>query len=234
MTHRVVRGSLCLIGRPDGRLNALTAMENCVCLSVNQASSIQSLGSRCESVTIGHNPFKLPLSARAIFLDRYRPLFLCEYLLDKQLDVSRSIEVSCRGLNLSRRSQPFQRSLLDETLIDETLRHSRGLLVNQQTLNSKKSRGISSSALLGKYKGLEKDTHKFLDHHFLDESHKVSMTMVIEVALHHKKWSNNIRSLFEVLDIERRHYLNRNDFLKLSSYLPSRSQEDLTLIFDQL
>jgi hypothetical protein len=32
------------------------------CLSVNQASSIQSLGGTCESITIGHNKSKLPLS----------------------------------------------------------------------------------------------------------------------------------------------------------------------------
>jgi len=43
-------------GRPDGRLSALTSLEATVCLSVNQASSIQSIGGTCESMTIGHNP----------------------------------------------------------------------------------------------------------------------------------------------------------------------------------
>lgn len=38
MTHRVVRGALLAVGRPDGRLNALAASENTVCLTVNQAS----------------------------------------------------------------------------------------------------------------------------------------------------------------------------------------------------
>jgi len=94
-THRVVRGSLLICGRPDGRLPALTSLEGvCIasksllllffidvishqfylttsfhpyssastCLSVNQASSIQSLGGTCESITIGHNRSKLPLS----------------------------------------------------------------------------------------------------------------------------------------------------------------------------
>ena len=37
-THRVVRGALMAVGRPDGRLNALASAENTVCLSVNQAS----------------------------------------------------------------------------------------------------------------------------------------------------------------------------------------------------
>lgn len=225
MTHRVVRGTLCLVGRPDGRLNALTAMESSVCLSVNQASSIQSLGSRCESVTIGHNPFKLPLSARAIFLDRYRPLFLCEHLLDQKLDVSRSLEVSCRGLNLSRRNPNLSGALSNETLLDETIRHSSHIF--------KKSKGLSSAALLGKYKGLERDTHNLLEHHFLDKSHKVSMTMVIETALHRKKWSNNVRRLFEVLDVDQKHYLKKEEFLNLSSYVSSRSRDELNIIFDQ-
>lgn len=77
-THRVVRGTLAIFGRPDGRLSALSTAEASVCLSVNQASSIQSHGGTCESITIGHNPFTLNLSKTGIFLKRHRPLFLCE------------------------------------------------------------------------------------------------------------------------------------------------------------
>ena len=77
-THRVVRGCLLAVGRPDGRLNALTASENTTCLSVNQASSIQNMGVTCESLTLGHNPFKLPLSKYAVFLPRNRIKFLSE------------------------------------------------------------------------------------------------------------------------------------------------------------
>jgi len=80
-THRVVRGTLAIFGRPDGRLSALSTAEGSVCLSVNQASSIQSYGGTCESITIGHNPFTLNLSKTGIFLKRHRPLFLCERLL---------------------------------------------------------------------------------------------------------------------------------------------------------
>jgi hypothetical protein len=80
-THRVVRGALLLVGRPDGRLSALTSAEATVSLSLAQASSIQSFGGTCESVTIGHSPYKLPLSRNAIFLKRHRPLFLCEQVL---------------------------------------------------------------------------------------------------------------------------------------------------------
>ena len=81
VTHRVVRGTLLIAGRPDGRLSALTTKESAVCLSVTQASSIQSWGGTCESITVGHNPSELPLTKKGIFLGRKRPLFLCERML---------------------------------------------------------------------------------------------------------------------------------------------------------
>ena len=83
-THRVVRGTLLAVGRPDGRLNALTSAENTVCLSANQASSIQNYGVTAETLTIGHHPFKLPLSAEAIFLPTGRKVFLCEAELQEK------------------------------------------------------------------------------------------------------------------------------------------------------
>jgi hypothetical protein len=83
-THRVVRGTLLLAGRPDGRLSALTSAEATVCLSVSQASSIQSMGGSCESITIGHNPSETGLTKRNIFLGTHRPQFLCERILDQE------------------------------------------------------------------------------------------------------------------------------------------------------
>lgn len=52
-THRVVRGTLFVCGRPDGRLSALSSAEAAVCLAFNQTSSIQSQGGVCESLSIG-------------------------------------------------------------------------------------------------------------------------------------------------------------------------------------
>ena len=72
------------MGRPDGRLNALTSAENTVCLSANQASSIQNFGVTAETLTVGHHPFKLPLSAEAIFLPTGRKLFVCEAELQEK------------------------------------------------------------------------------------------------------------------------------------------------------
>lgn len=79
-THRVVRGSLLAVGRPDGRANSLTTAEAAAALAVSQASSIQNLGVTCESITIGHSLFKLPLSAAHHILPTVRPPFLCEVL----------------------------------------------------------------------------------------------------------------------------------------------------------
>lgn len=80
-THRVVRGSLLICGRPDGRLAGLTSGECAVNLSVCQASSIQSIDGTCESITIGHNPSKLSLTKMDIALAGNRPKFLCEHIL---------------------------------------------------------------------------------------------------------------------------------------------------------
>ena len=85
-THRVVRGALLIVGRPDGRLSGLTSAEATTSLSLSQASSIQSIGGTCESITIGHSPYKLPLSKNAIFLSRHRPKYLCEKYYEERTE----------------------------------------------------------------------------------------------------------------------------------------------------
>jgi hypothetical protein len=85
-THRVRRGSLLAVGRPDGRLNALTTAEAACTLAVNQASSIQNFGVTCESITIGHSSYKLPLSTAHLQLPTARPLFACEVLREMMLE----------------------------------------------------------------------------------------------------------------------------------------------------
>ena len=77
-THRVTRGALVAVGRPDGRLSALTSAEAAVMLSINQASSIQNFGVTCESISLGHNPASMPLTQCDLVLPTRRPLFLTE------------------------------------------------------------------------------------------------------------------------------------------------------------
>ena len=50
----------------------------------SQASSIQYMGVRLESITLGHNPFKLGLTAASLHLPSLRPTFLCEELMSRK------------------------------------------------------------------------------------------------------------------------------------------------------
>lgn len=62
-THRVVRGVLIAVGRPDGRLCCLAKSESAILLAVKQAAFIRNPDYEGESsgpefITVGHNPFK--------------------------------------------------------------------------------------------------------------------------------------------------------------------------------
>ena len=87
-THRVVRGVLLAVGRPDGRMATLAKSESAIVLACKQAAFIQNpayhggAGSRVDIVTIGHNPFapsmgktcenvQLPSAHRHRFVDEY-------------------------------------------------------------------------------------------------------------------------------------------------------------------
>ena len=97
-THRIVRGCLLAIGRPDGRLNALSSLEATISLSVYQATSIQNYGVTCETVTIGHSPYKLPLSEQHLTLPGKRSKFFCEAECDARLGPGSLDGVSPGGL----------------------------------------------------------------------------------------------------------------------------------------
>ena len=132
-THRVVRGSLLAVGRPDGRLNALTAAENTVCLSTNQASSIQNFGVTCESITIGHNPAPMALTANNLFLPRQRPLFFSEYVVEKF-------------------GQGDQAATKDKN--HEAKKAAPGLMASFRRANKSKRGSMSAGALMGKLSGI--------------------------------------------------------------------------------
>ena len=120
-----------MCGRPDGRLPALTSLEASTCLSVNQASSIQSMGGTCESITIGHNKSKLPLSHRAIYLKSHRPMFLSEKILDN-LDAHEDL-VRQRKEKLKEEKEKSRRMSIGSTfaqaasLLNTTVRGRDGL-----------------------------------------------------------------------------------------------------------
>ena len=81
-THRVRRGSLLAIGRPDARLNGLTSADSMIHLAINQACAIENLGANCECFTLGHHAHKIDLTNACLVLPTVRPKFLSELLLD--------------------------------------------------------------------------------------------------------------------------------------------------------
>ena len=96
-THRVARGLMLAVGRPDGRLCCLAKTEAATLLATKQAVFIQNPeyiggGSGPDVVTIGHNPFApnlgyvvenivLPSHTRAMFVDEvlYDRLYAADF-----------------------------------------------------------------------------------------------------------------------------------------------------------
>lgn len=245
MTHRVVRGTLLICGRPDGRLSALTASENAVSLSINQASSIQSIGSGCEAITIGHNKFKLPLSTRAIFLNRNRPLFLCEYLLaardnDEDNDEIKSRESTpivptCYGNSHEESANHLSDTLSVPQKGDDTLLESIGK--NLPNRRRKMERRNSSSALLGHYKSIEQEVIVNVqhDHHVTDKSEKHLFNKVLNATIQEKKWLTQAGRLFEYLNLDQDGKLKKHEFVNgLSDIGCGTSEDELSSLFIRL
>ena len=87
-THRVVRGLLLAVGRPDGRLGCLAKSENAVILATKQAAFIRNpaynhAGSAPEIVTLSHNPFVPAVPGNHITIKTQRRKFLEEILFEK-------------------------------------------------------------------------------------------------------------------------------------------------------
>jgi len=81
-THRVQRGVLIALGRPDGRVSSLSRVENACLLAAMQAAAIQNLGTGPEIVSVGHNTHHGNPSAiaRHVVLPTHRRPFTCEFL----------------------------------------------------------------------------------------------------------------------------------------------------------
>ncbi|KAL7566060.1 hypothetical protein ACA910_009847 [Epithemia clementina (nom. ined.)] len=191
-THRIVRGSLLICGRPDGRLSALTSAEAAVCLSVNQASSIQSLGGTCESLTIGHNPFKLPLSAKAIFLKRRRPLFLCERVL---------LESDFAKEELSPDHQPC------EYVDPLCLSRDRDASIELRRIHDR-----SAIELLGSFRNHDKNA----DNDTIEDNKNLtdwSLEILIATANDERKWSDRARNLFKAFDKDEDGVLSEEEYI---------------------
>jgi len=89
-THRVVRGVLLAVGRPDGRLCVLAKSEAAVLLAVKQAVFIENpaysgMGAGPDVITVGHNPYvpNLGLARHVVLKSDNRRKFVDEYLYER-------------------------------------------------------------------------------------------------------------------------------------------------------
>ncbi|KAG8467278.1 hypothetical protein KFE25_000594 [Diacronema lutheri] len=91
-THRVARGGLIAMGRPDGRLCSLAKTESALLLAGKQAFYVQNAdypqyldsGNGPEVVSIGHNPFCPPAFAAHVVLPSFRrKLFVDEIVFER-------------------------------------------------------------------------------------------------------------------------------------------------------
>jgi len=242
-THRVVRGSLAIFGRPDGRLSALSTAEASVCLSVNQASSIQSLGGTCESITVGHNPFKLDLSKNGIFLKRFRPLFLCERLL-RENDADQEKLAAAQGpKEIQENSAQWWTSLRSSLTkmfrrgSDNDMGRSSIHLVKDCSVSIKKPKRRSAPALLGAYMTIEeKDIGKLIREEEIpkddDEEDKITVADVVAEEISNRKWSSEVRRIFESLDQNNDGFLGEDEFvIGIIKSNPKISEAEAVLMF---
>lgn len=216
-----------ICGRPDGRLSALSTAEAAVCLSVNQASSIQSLGGTCESITIGHNPFKLPLSSKAIFLERKRPLFLCErILIESDVKEEKKMQKPTTTNHKDRKNwNPFALCSSRKDSEDCNLDLSRRFRALDISVRPQIHKRRSAAALIGAYMNLEEDpcTNR-LENEAVDDS--LSVEEVVSSAIFERKWSVKIQKLFEMLDSDGNGFISREEFLSSADIIKSGLTEE--------
>jgi hypothetical protein len=225
-THRVVRGTLLVCGRPDGRLPALTSLEASTCLSINQASSIQSMGGTCESITIGHNKSKLPLSKRAIYLKSHRPLFLSEKVLDDldaHEDLVRQRKAKINEERLRRRS-----SYLKQASSFFTTRREGGNFLELSLSRSRQAKTARSSAsLLGAYVNLEKEARK-------KRNQSADVFRVVDSMVKERQGIENARRLFNEIDSDGNGVIELDEFIEAYQKKdPSVSKEHLRKLFSE-
>jgi hypothetical protein len=242
-THRVVRGSLVICGRPDGRLSALSTAEAAVCLSVNQASSIQSWGGTCESITIGHNPFQLALTSGAVFLKRKRPLFLCERMLvetdvkEERLALALQRESDGDPASSRRNDQPAS---MNPLLLWLKCRRNPGVLdfsssFHDSSVRPRVHRRRSASALIGAYINFEEESDRRRLAAEYQHDEELTVDNVVTEAISERKWGDQARKLFHALDLDGNGFLDEEEFVQGSYRLKTvMSDEQLRSIFREV
>ena len=133
-----------------------------------QASSIQNLGVTCESISVGHNPFKLPLSARGVTLPGNRALFLCEKEFElrakaeKQRSEKAAAMIEQMNMDGSKHSVQSGATADDDGSFLRRAGVSKAtleLMTDKKAISAEEGFGapMSASALLGAMEGILKD-----------------------------------------------------------------------------
>ncbi|CAM9334372.1 unnamed protein product [Chrysoparadoxa australica] len=100
-THRVARGLLLAVGRPDGRIGALSKTEGTVLLAAKQASFIENWEEGPEILSVGHNPYSPgDIFLHSIVLKSNRRRFLDE---EVYLSIAKNASSSVEGFSPSLR-----------------------------------------------------------------------------------------------------------------------------------
>lgn len=215
----------------------MTSLEASTCLSVNQASSIQSLGGTCESITIGHNKSKLPLSHKAIYLKSHRPMFLSEKILDNidhQEDLVRQRKEKMKQNEQQGRMNSLARAA---SYIAETVR-SRGRdgssfleLSLSRSRQAKTTR--SSASLLGAYVNLEREARKRRT-----EAHPQAAIManVVTSMIKERQGIENTRRVFNEIDIDNDGVVSLEEFCLAYQKIDGDiiSKEHLKRLFEEV
>lgn len=248
-THRVTRGTLLVCGRPDGRLTALTSAECSVNLSVNQASSIQSLGGTCESITIGHNPAKLQLTRMDIALGTHRPKFLCEQILDA-VDDETAMKQHALASKVNSGSDPDENRGFFRRLL-------RGRTSQKEGDDESARLDRSSHSLKGAYLGLREQasSRRLLDRagskRILDSNEDLNgdpdlpthvpaneemnkKDSILAALIAESKHTNEIRSIFSAIDVDGSGTIELAEFvLAYTKAHPGMSSDEVEVIFHE-
>jgi hypothetical protein len=200
------------------------------------------LGGTCESITIGHNPFKLPLTHDAIFLERNRPLFLCEQMLIEADIEEEKSNPEINRIEAPTRIQRVWSALSDNlSLAKQALGSRREMLARSREdalilllgVSRHRSRRRSSSALVGAYMNFDNDSCRIVPTEEGREE-QISLEFVIGAAIQEHKWSDDAQKLFKTLDVDNNGFIGKDEFIAGYHKLNPELTEDLLhQIFDE-
>jgi hypothetical protein len=179
-----------------------------------------------------HNPFKLPLTAKGIFLKRKRPLFFCE----RRLLESDAAEDGVQGGHSDqvgvKQNLMWQLGCLvggkfrqgNEFITDLSLSRNRDSSVRPRI-----HRRRSASALLGSFRNFEDRAESEIEitqDDSADTAKELSVDVVVQGAIEERKWSDRPRKLFEAFALDDDGFLGEEEFIHGSPRLQAGLTDD--------